>query len=201
MPKDLSVSKLLCFALCLLGFSLSLRAQSSLKQEKESPLKEERIPKEADSLIKSHLQFNKLNWILEESAEGESLEAKLKSEKKWISIEFSAEADFQDLEVEIEMKAMEPSVLKLIEGKLKEDFKRFKIQKVQSRYTGELENLLIDKPWEKVDSRSERLIAYELVVFGKEGKDQFVFEYVFDLKGSLISRSKYVSANSDNLIY
>lgn len=194
-------NRYLILTLILLGSSLLLKAQKEVKLEKESPLELARIPREADSLIRLNLSFNKMNWILEESEDRESFEAKLKSNKKWISIEFTALGVFEDIEVKIGAKEMNPELLQAIEEKLKKDFGRFKIEKIQAQYKGDLNLLLKNKPWERNALQKGGLTAYELVVFGAKEKTQAVFEYLFNLEGELISRKQILPTNNDNLLY
>jgi hypothetical protein len=180
-----------------LPYSNDLFAQD--KFEKESRIKKRDVPSNALMFIDSLNYDARVKWYMEEGLTGKSIEAKFKYNKTKYSIEFDTLGNVEDTEMEEKWKNIPPDVSAMVSEQFKSDCSKFKIQKVQKQYTGtekDLLSILIN------GKKSEELKTnFEIIVKCHQDKEVNLFEYLFNEKGKLISKSKIVFKNSSHLEY
>ena len=103
------------------------------------------------------------------------------------------------MEFEIEWKNIPKLVKKNIEIYLDSTYKKKKIIKVQTQYTGKPENLI---DLIKDIELNDRLIRkYEIVLKGKENEKFQMMEYLFSNEGKFEDKATIIIKNTDNLEY
>lgn len=183
--------------LIILFTSTFTSAFSQLKFEKESRLKKADIPPLAFELIESLAIPGKIKWYLEQSLNGNSVEAKFRFNQKYYSIEFDTEGNLQDVEITIQINEISDKVKETIFKKLESEFNKYSIQKIQAHYPGKSAEVLsiIKKPL----NLNGKTVKYELIVNGKTGNTTKQYEIVFDTNGILIEKKEIIQKNTDNL--
>jgi hypothetical protein len=183
--------------LIILFISTFTSAFTQLKYEKESRLKKADIPPLAFELIESLAIPGKTKWYLEQSLNGNSVEAKFRFNQKYYSIEFDTEGNLQDVEITIQINEISDKVKETIFKKLESEFNKYSIQKIQAHYPGKSAEVLsiIKKPL----NLNGKTVKYELIVNGKTGNTTKQYEIVFDTNGILTEKKEIIQKNADNL--
>lgn len=189
----------LLFVILLIVTTYSNNLFAQDKFEKESRIKQKDVPPTALSFMDS-LNFRaKIKWYKEEGLSKKSIEAKFKHNKTKYSIEFDTLGNIEDIEIEVNWQNLESDITDSVAMQFKLDCSKYKIVKVQKQFTGsknELFSPLIN------GIHSEQLkIKYEIIVRCHQEKKVDLFEYLFNEKGKLISKSKIVFKNSSHLEY
>lgn len=188
------MKNLLLFSMLCLLFSTSY---AQVKYEKESRLKSSKVPKKAHDFIDVDLEIKQLKWYKEESFEGGAIEAKFKVDKKKYSVEFDTLGQLEDIEIEIEESEIPELVLKQINKTLSNEYKRFKVLKIQKQLKGKTNSLIGIKSLDSVFYLS----GYEFVIKGFSSDLISLYEYFFDEKGVLISNKKIILNSTEHLEY
>lgn len=177
-------------------FALNL-AFGQVKYEREYRLKSREVPKRALDFIDVDLEIKQLKWYKEESFQGISIEAKFKIDKKKYSVEFDTLGQLEDIEVLVNKAELPASILKQINVTLSDNYKRFRIQKIQEQLKGDVKYLY------SIDSLRELgyVSGYELIIKGFSSDGGALYECFFDVKGKLISRNKIVLNSTEHLEY
>lgn len=169
------------------------------KYEREYRIKSGEVPSEARQFVED-LDFDRnIRWYMEEGLDQRSVEAKTKYQGYRYSIEFDTTGQLQDIEVEVEWKALPTETLQAICSQLSEDFDKFKIVKIQVQYSGNQE-VLQQLTTDGFDTNSAD-VKYELIVKGAEPGEVNWYEYLFSDAGTLEHRTVIVFRNTDNLEY
>lgn len=169
------------------------------KYEREYRIKSGEVPSEARQFVEN-LDFDRnIRWYMEEGLDQRSVEAKTKYQGYRYSIEFDTTGQLQDIEVEVEWKALPTETLQAICSQLSEDFDKFKIIKIQVQYSGNQE-VLQQLTTDGFDTNSAD-VKYELIVKGAEPGEVNWYEYLFSDAGTLEHRTVIVFRNTDNLEY
>lgn len=186
--------KKLFLLICLL-FSQVLLAQD--KYEKESRVKRSEVPDLAFTFIDSLGIKSKIKWYKEQSLSGSSYEAKFKQGALVHSVEFDTLGSIEDVEIEVKVDKIAPKAYDGITKTFGSECTGYSIRKVQQQYTGSRDELFtIIK-----NENAKTTCNYELVVKCKHEGGVDLFEYLFDSKGELISKSRIVFKNSSHLEY
>ncbi|OYX25688.1 MAG: hypothetical protein B7Z06_06920 [Flavobacteriales bacterium 32-35-8] len=192
MPK-------IIYILLIIVFTCSSDLIAQEKFEKESRIKGNDVPTEAQLFIDSSNITNKVKWYKEEGLNTQSIEAKFKYNNSKYSVEFNTGGHVEDIEIEVNFEDLESHLKEAIILQLKTDCSKYKIVKVQKQYTGSESHLLSTF---KTDKTSASLtIKYELIIRCHQQKEVNLFEYLFNDSGELISTSKIVFKNSSHLEY
>lgn len=188
------------FKQCLilfLSFGTAIFTFGQEKYEKEYRIKKEEVPESAKSFVILPDFNGNVKWYFEENLTGNSIEAKFKYQNKKYSIEFDTTGKLQDIEIETTIKSMPGHLTNKIISQLDSLFVRHKTRKIQLQYSGNIQsigNLIKNKSKERHYSTN-----YEFVVKGKVNKLWQLYEITFNDKGSLITKSRIVFRNTDNL--
>jgi len=188
--------------LCL-GFSLCCTAQKSFKHEKESRIEKNAFPQNALELLEKTLpkKVKKLKYYKEQDSLKISYETKLKFEKQKYSIEFSNEGMLEDVEVTIKKKDIPPKTLKKIKSYLNENYKSFRIKKIQQQYS---KTTTIDA--EKViknafSNKRDALFSYEIIAEVKKKKKRYFIEITFTKDGDFTMVRTIIQSSYDHILY
>lgn len=185
--------------LILLAAALWIPVYAQKKYEREYSIRQSAAPEKAVEFVRSIFEKEKIHWYGEESLNGTSIEAKLKSGGKQYSIEFDKSGKIQDIEVLTKFKRIDPETREIINQKLSKEFSRYKVEKTQIQYKGSEQDLKKAIKSDKVPDSVE--IHYELVLNAVKEKVMDYFEVLCKQNGSVISIHEVVQRNSDNLIY
>lgn len=187
------------YILLIISFACSSNLIAQEKFEKESRIKGDDVPTEAQLFIDSLNIANKVKWYKEQGLNRQSIEAKFKYDKARYSVEFNTLGHIEDIEIEVNFEDLESNLKETIILQLKADCSKHNIVKVQKQYTGLESHLLSIVKTDKTNS--SLTIKYELIIRCRQQKKVNLFEYLFNDTGELISTSKIVFKNSSHLEY
>lgn len=176
-----------------------LSAQDQYKFEKEVRLKEEKVPAKARSYVEQFPFTKKVKWYLEQNLEEQSIEAKVKYQKKKHSIEFDSLGNLQDIEVEVKWESVSSLVRDSICSILNKNYARWRVQKIQIQYTGHPERLL--RCIQNQATEESVTLNYELIIKAKTAGEVKQYEVLFADTGRLRRSSEILLRNSDNIEY
>ena len=184
--------------LFILFFSVQgLYAQD--KVEREYKIKPSEVPAKALNFIKESFSEKKVNWYMEQSASGKSIEAKVRKDGRLYSAEFDTLGNIQDIEVLVNIKDIPEALRLMIERSLSEQFSRYKVLKTQKQWIGKaaaLQSLIKgDKPKAKYETN------YEIVITGRKDKHNDEYELLFNEDGVLIRQQKIIESNQQHLLF
>lgn len=189
----------LLYLILLIAITYSNNLFAQEKFEKESRIKQKDVPSNA-LLFMDSLNFRaKIKWYKEEGLSKKSIEAKFKHNKTKYSIEFDTLGNIEDIEIEVNWQDIESDITDSVAMQFKLDCSKYKIIKVQKQFTGS-ENELFSPLINGIHSEQLK-IKYEIIVRCNQEKKVDLFEYLFNEKGNLISKSKIVFKNSSHLEY
>lgn len=186
------------FATILLtSMTFSLGAQQ--KFEKETRADMSQVPPKAIAFVDAMSLSSKIKWYKEYGIDKTSYEAKTKFDGKRLSIEFSNDGAFEDLEVEIRLREIPGDCRNEILGYLDAQHSKYKIKRAQVQYSGNNAAIQALRFLEKSPKGMD--INYEIVVSTKVEGSYTMFEYLFDEQGSFVRRSRIIQDMTDNLDY
>ena len=175
------------------------------KIERESRIKEGEVPEKAIEWSKDAFEgLGKIKWYRELSSESEneatkeSYEAKLYWKGKYHSVEFDKNGNIEDIEIIRSWRELSEEVREKLEEYFKEEYDKYKIQKIQIQYTGSsdnLEDIIDEEEFEDITTR------YEIVYYGKNSENKYLWEGLFNETGEFIEKSRIVQRPTDNLNY
>lgn len=195
--KRLMLYRFVCCLLFVLLIDLGASAQR--KYEKETRIKVDEVPSNAVEIVDSFGLKRRIRWYRESSYSGASYEAKTKLRCRPVSIEFSKEGEFEDLEIKMKPKELPEDVFGRIDDYLKDVHRRYAVDKLQLQYTGDV-NLI--KAWVKDESADEGLIVhYEWVISAKVDGSFTLFEYLFDEVGNFVKKAQIDLKPTENIEY
>jgi hypothetical protein len=188
--------KLFIFLIALF-VSINLFAQD--KFEKESRIKVKDVPSKALLFIDT-LNLNiKVKWYKEEGLDRKSIEAKFKRSKVKYSLEFNSLGAIEDIEIEVNWGKLESILKDAISLQFQQNCMSYRILKVQRQFTGSDNDLFaLLKTGNYFNSPKTK---YEIIIRCRLQKKVTLFEYLFNDKGILISKSKIIFKNSSHLEY
>ena len=188
------ITCVVCFSCLYFNFAFT-----QVKYEKEYRINKNNIPENIKSYLGTITFKNKIKWYKDEGLNKYTYEAKTSHRNLNFSIEFDSLGIIEDVEFEIEWKNIPKVVKKNIEIYLDSIYKKKKIIKVQTQYTGTPENLI---SLIKDIELNDRLIRkYEIVLKGKENEKFQMMEYLFSNEGKFEDKATIIIKNTDNLEY
>ncbi|MFZ6052051.1 hypothetical protein [Halocola ammonii] len=196
--SDFSLRALFKSALALAFVTLTYSTFAQQKYEKEVRIEESEVPEDALELVNSMKISSKIKWYKEYGLDRTSFEAKTKFKGERLSIEFSEDGTFEDLEIQKEMNLVEAEALEEIEEFLEEELEKYSVKKIQFQYLGETDDVLEFFLQEETDDVE---LNYEIVLSTKVDGSFIMFEYLFDEEGDFIRKSKIILKMSDNIEY
>lgn len=185
---------LFTLAFCLIAVLVFAQA----KIEKEYGVASEEVPEVALNQVLPYFPSGlNIKWFREESESGTSYEAKFAYKSHIVSIEFSENGLLEDTEVKVRWKEVKPETREKIEQYFSDNYRRYKIYKVQRQYLQPLEKvsqyLQNDKP-EAIEHN------FEIEFYGKENRKE-LWEGLFDQSGNCLSKRKIILKPTDHLQY
>jgi hypothetical protein len=181
---------ILFLGICNFGFSQQ-------KYEKETRIKDSDIPASALEFVNSLDLDSKIKWYKEEGLKTSSFEAKTKFNGQKLSIEFSKDGQFEDLEIEIEESDINSQARSIIQSKFKNEHNRYSVEKVQTQYSGSREDIY--KLLHEKNVNPNLIINYEIILTTKKEGEYVMFEYLFDSEGMFIRKSQVLLKMTDNI--
>lgn len=177
-------------------FFIPLYSYSQSKIEIEKRVKKQNVPLPAQKFVDSLSFSSKVKWFIEQDYTQKTYEAKTKEKGKKYSIEFDSLGQIEDIEVAIKWKDIPLSTQKNICEKLKMNFEKHKIKKIQIQYTGKENDLL------NLKTNTENLtVKYEVVIRGRKDTKEAFYEYLFSESGELEEKTQIDFRNTDHLDY
>jgi len=172
---------------------------SQSKYEKEIRIGENEVPIKAKTFVEKLQPTNRVRWFKEIGLDSYSYEAKTKINGKRISIEFSSDGEFEDIETTIKLHEIPTETRHIIQQFLATRYERFKIDKIQRQYSGEAASVLAYM----ADKTADRAVVkhFEIVISVKEEGSFVMREYLFDEDGNFISSQQIIHEIPVNLIY
>lgn len=192
----MNISKLIIISL---GIVYSLPIYSQQKMEREYSINPSAVPQKAREFIERCYPVRNIKWYGEESHKSRSIEAKFKKGSKSYSIEFDSLGNLQDAEVLVSFASIPDSLRKLIESKLSDQFRKYKIMKVQRQWKGPVDALQALITEQKAIHSFET--NYEIIIRGVNEKGTALYELLFNQEGTLARSLQIVQQNASHLIY
>jgi len=184
------------FFLILLMLAWS-EAFSQKKFEKEFRIPESDVPAAAIEFVDAMNLEGKIKWYKEQGYDRMSLEAKTKHQGHRLSIEFSEDGTFEDLEVQVRENEIPQEVFNSISKYFSKTYKRHKLRKIQIQYTGETK--LFEHFFAQKEAPAALVRRYEIIVSAKENGAYQMFEYLFSAQGEFLLKSVITLKPSDNI--
>jgi hypothetical protein len=186
--------KYIFFTLLVLAWS---EAFSQKKFEKETRIQESEVPTAATEFVNAMNLGTKIKWYKEQGYDRMSFEAKTKYQGQRLSIEFSEDGTFEDMEILTRQDEVPGETYKVITQYFSTTYKKHKIRKIQVQYTGKIK--LFKHFFKQKEAPPELKRRYEVVVSAKENGAYQMFEYLFDSKGKFLQKSVITLKPSDNI--
>jgi hypothetical protein len=188
--------------LCCILFCIQLGlAQTKVKIEVEKKIKKEDVPARIlDELIPILAIANNIKYYQERDSFNTFYEVKLKYKGLKISIKYSEEGTFHDLEETIKLASIPSGTKNSISAYFSETAVNYKIKKIQLRYTSDISKQ-IDNYLQNNLSSFET--SYEIEAFMKTEKetDSGLHEFLFSKRGALIEKRKIKTREADYVLY
>ena len=184
---------LVCFAL--------MQAQAQQKLEKEYVISENNVPTKAVTWLKdatASTSVKKLKWYAEKSGDKLSYEAKFKSNRQLFSVEFSAEGNIEDIEILTPCSDLPQSFYNSLESYLAENYRKYKVIKVQQQLVGESSKL---QDYFTNQSTEQLTVNYEVEHYGKSRTENAEFEVLFAEDGEVLRKREIIYSPSTNVVY
>ncbi len=170
------------FIFLLAAFGQTLLAQ---KIEMEKRIPEQEFPPAAIDWLNDKFSDRKCNrFFLESDGDTTNFEAKFKWQKSCYSVEFLNDGSLKDIEKQVKFKEIPAAVQTSINKQFQEDFKKFKLKKVQEQ---------------TLPGRLEK--RYEVEIKGKNDEGTAFFEYLFESDGRLVMRQKIILPTNNITLY
>ena len=168
------------------------------KFEKEARLAINKVPKKALEFLEG-VEIKKIKWYLEESLEGQSIEAKFKLKTKKYSVEFDTQGDLQDIEVTYDLESLREEEKRSIKKGLAASYKKYKLKKIQKQYAATINSLVAFE--NAKEDNSICYYEYEIVVKAKKDSKWNLYEVIIDTTGNIKKEVEIIFRNTDNLEY
>ena len=175
--------------------------EAQIKYEREYKIKRSEVPEMALDFVSEAGLSAKVKWYKEEGPDGDSFEAQAILKAKKYNVDFDANGQIEDVEVDIDGKTLDQALYGKINTYLKANYKKSKIRNVQIQYVGSRANLIQALVQTNNIERLDITTRYELIVNVKEQRSFRKFEFLFDEDGSLLRKTRVVVKNTDNLEY
>lgn len=186
-------------ALLLSSAALTAFAQNQKKYEKEVRIEESEVPANALEFVNSMKISSKIKWYKEHGLKDTSFEAKTKYRGERLSIEFSDDGTFEDLEIQKSMEVVESEAYEEIREYFESELSKYSIKKIQFQYVGDEDDVL--EFFLEGELEDDVKLNYEIVISTKVDGSFTMFEFLFDDEGEFIRKSKIIQKMSDNIEY
>jgi hypothetical protein len=196
MAYSLLISGFLNITVLMLWLS---PASAQHKYEREYSIKGAQVHPDALSFMNECFKNVKIHWYGEESLNGTTIEAKLKSAGKQYSIEFSDSGEIHDIEILTTLNALPGDTKAVLLKQLNEEFRNYKVVKTQIQWSGERD--LLKAALLNDEFPGGVLIQYELIIRAKKTDLSKYYEVLCDQSGKTKSVREIIQRNVDNLIY
>jgi hypothetical protein len=190
------MKKLLCIA-ALLTAVLSGFAQP--KYERESRISKTKVPETAVRFVDSLTPDSRITWYRETGYTSTSYEAKTRHKGKSLSVEFSENGSFEDVEVQVKPGDIPSGVYSKITRLLDEIYGKYSFERMQVQYSGNPQSVL-DFFHDQKPQRPP-VTQYELVVAAKSAGTYVMYEYLFDVEGVFLEKAEVLMKMTDNMEY
>lgn len=181
-------------------FVISTEIQAQDKIEKEESIREREVPHIATEwLYDAFEKIRKPKWYKEFSEVGYSFEAKFRYKNSFHSVEFDSLGLVQDVEIEIELKSLSTEIQFQILTYLNENYRDFKVNKLQIQYSGASDDL---EDFFDEDAKDGILINFEMEFSGTDlSGDSRIWEGTFDQNGCFLGKRIVIVREMDNIIF
>ncbi len=187
------------FLVLILIIACTHIGSAQTKYEREIRIRKIEVPKKAGDFVDIMKLTRKIKWYKETGYLSTSFEAKTKYKGKRLSIEFSENGNFEDLEVEIRTKEIPPDTYKKISEYLSGTHGKYAVEKIQIQYSGDSKS--IQNYPQHLGFDRELITRYE-VEFATKMDGSFVrFECLFAEDGALVKQSQIIQKMTDNIVY
>jgi len=184
--------------LLLLGVGMAWQLPAQFKYEHEERMAAEAVPGTARAVVEMLELQGRVRWYREQGYDRTSIEAKVRHRGQRYSIEFDAGGRLEDVEVEVSQRTVPVVVWKRISALLTDSLGRYRVQKLQERYTGRPEAV---KRHLHGQHSEDVLAGYELMVSAREEGAYVLFEYEFTADGAFVRRDRVVLHHADHIMY
>lgn len=187
------------FILLLCISSLSLAQE--IKYEREFRIRGSDFPENAMALLLPYLEdARRIKFYKELDGKNERYEAKYKREGYYFSVEFDNEGKLLDTEIAIRKKEIPEATRDLIESHLDENFRRYRLRKIQRRFPA-TDMRPEDALEEAAEIEHRAHVKYELVITGKKDKGYREYELIFDADGSFVKEKIFAPSSYEHVLY
>ncbi len=170
-----------CLLVALIGLIYDVGYTQKVERERRCRL--DLFPEKALQYLQEQFpQQSRTRYFEEFSNDGRTFEAKFKRDGRKYSVEFFEDGSLMDIEEKIQKSELASSVFKQIVHTWNQDFRRFKIIKIQ-RQTG------------------NGATKYEIEIKGWEGRSRKIFQYLFDVQGHFLSREEIIEPTNEFSFY
>ncbi len=185
--------------LILISFFV-MQTSAQVKNETERRIRKKDVPEEVMGWFKdAYEKKKKVKWFYQTDGEKKVYEAKLNYKQQKHSVEILPSGEVVNIEILIEFEEIEDKAKSNINAYLKSNYSKYNYKKIQIQYTGssdDLEDLIDENEFDE-----DLSIQYEIEFYGKNNKEDDLFEALFDHHGNLIERRKIKLKATDNLDY
>ncbi len=188
------------FFIVLLFAAFAHPGVSQLKFEQEIRVAKSEVPQGPATLLDSILHESKIKWYKEKGYHKISYEAKTQYKGKRLSIEFSEQGLFEDLEVGISSKELPNLASENISRYLSNVHGKYNFQELQIQYSGEIKEVF-NHFFDVNESIKNIVRKYEIVIAAKVNGSYELFEYLFDEQGVFEKKTRIVQNITDNIEY
>lgn len=155
------------------------------KIEVEKRVPEDELPVAALELLNERFDARKCKrYYLESDGDTTNFEAKFKWQGECYSVEFFKNGQLKDIEKKVDFKKIPPATQAKINERFRQDFKKFKVKKVQEQ---------------TMPGQNGR--RYEIEVKGKNDEGTAYFEFLFEETGNLVERRKIILPSNNINLY
>ncbi|MEM6264002.1 MAG: hypothetical protein AAGI38_15925 [Bacteroidota bacterium] len=185
--------------LCLLGGYSPFFLHAQVKYEREYRLNVNKVPDGATAFMANAGFSGKIKWYKEEALDRTSIEAKVRHQGRWYSIEFDDSSTLEDIEILINWEDIPASTRDSIDAYLSENYSKYAFRRIQVQYTGSPEELQKVLEWKTPPSGVT--VRYELVAKVQTEKGFGLKEFLFAENGQLEHVATILLRRTDNLEY
>ena len=179
-------------------FFLNL-TNAQAKYEKEYRINTEEVPQSALDFVNELNFTKKIKWYQEEGLDKTSIEAKTKHHSKNYSIEFNSSGAIEDVEIKIQASEIPKQVYENIQQQINKNYQKVKFSKIQLQLSGDSESMIQSINNQDFKTNSAIIKQYEIELKGKENGKFQKYEFLFDHKGEILSKSIIILKNNDIL--
>jgi len=181
-----------------LFFLFSNNGFSQFKFEREFGITRKDVPSIALSFIDSLTFDSRVRWFKEEGLTRNSIEAKARLNRERYSIEFAENGYFKDAEVEIQPRSIPGIVYSDILSVFAQNYRRYKIEKIQIKYTGNRNTVLNFLRGNRKNPYGIT-INYEIVISTRIDGEFVSLEYTFSELGEFLQRERIIETRKSNI--